>query len=294
MWNRIKAKLSHTTRGISERFYGWFHGGESHEEALEELLLEADFGIQASEDLSSYVSKQHPKTLDDAKKMFKARLVELLKPYEHVLDFNLLVDNPQVVIFLGVNGAGKTTVLGKLAHRWQHLRVRCIAADTFRAGAQEQLEIWAQRGKADVTFAQQKDPGSVVYQGLQNAETHGNKLIFIDTAGRLPNRQDLMEELKKIYRVVKKFYGEKPYNLKVCLVLDGTTGQHMNTQVELFQKATPLSGLIMNKMDGTAKGGMLVALTQTFNLPIYGFGVGESLDDWYDFNASSFAEHILD
>lgn len=294
VWNRIKDVFRTSLQGVSQRLYAWFHSAENYAESLETILLEADFGIEAAQALSQYVAAQKPQDFHQAAAVFQARLVELLAPYAQCFDFqNADAIHPEIVIFLGVNGAGKTTSLGKIAHAWKTKHVRCVAADTFRAGASDQLEIWAQRAGADVTQSIHKDPASVVYQGLQDADTSGNGLILIDTAGRLPNRKALMEELTKIYRVIKKFYGNRPHRITTILVLDGTTGQHMHTQVELFQAALPLSGLILNKMDGTARGGMLVSLTQRFKVSIYGLGVGEGLEDWCSFDAGRFAEQIM-
>jgi fused signal recognition particle receptor len=294
VWNRVKDIFRTGLKGVSQRLYAWFHSAENYAESLETMLLEADFGIEAAQELSQYVAGQNPKDFHQAADVFQARLVTLLTPYAQRFDWqNADAAHPEIVIFLGVNGAGKTTLLGKLAHAWKERRVRCIAADTFRAGASDQLEIWAKRAGADVTQSLHKDPASVVYQGLQDADTHKNGLIFVDTAGRLPNRKALMEELTKIYRVIKKFYGDRPHRITNILVLDGTTGHHMHTQVELFQAALPVTGLVLNKMDGTAGGGMLVALTQRFKLPIYGLGVGEGLEDWCAFDAKNFAAHIM-
>ena len=308
MWKRIKEKLYTSAQGLSEKLQEWFSPSVIHKESLEDVLLEADFGIDASTKLAAYVTKQKPKDFMQAKHILTVRLEEILKPYETYLDMSqACATHPWVILVLGVNGAGKTTILGKLAHRWNSQNVRCVAADTFRAGAQGQLEIWAQRAKAEITKAEipkdstlrntpvngYKDPGSVVYQGLQDAERHGNGIVLIDTAGRLPHRRDLMDELKKIHRIITKYYEDAPYTLKTLLVLDGTTGHHMTTQVASFQNIVPLSGLIINKMDGTARAGMVVSLTQTFKLPLYGIGVGETLEDWCDFDAKAFAEDIF-
>ncbi|ETZ05131.1 P-loop NTPase family protein [Holospora undulata] len=309
MWKKIKEKLYNGAQGLSEKIQTWFGAPVSHKEDLEDLLLEADFGMDASTALANYVIQQRPTNWTNAVHLLKEHLSGLLKPYEAHLDAERsCASNPWIVVFLGVNGAGKTTILGKLAHRWRHKRVRCIAADTFRAGAQRQLEIWAQRAKAEITkietlstesdffntkAGRSKDPGSLVYQGLQDAQRNNNDVILIDTAGRLPHRSDLMDELKKIHRVITKYYGSNSYTLKTLLVLDGTTGQHMTTQVSSFEKILPLSGMIVNKMDGTARAGMLVSLTQTFKLPIYGMGVGEGIEDWVNFDANFFSEELF-
>ena len=295
VWNRIKDAFRTGIQGVSQKLHTWFHSTEPYTESLETILLEADFGIEAAQELSQYVAAQKPKDFSHAARVFQERLVTLLTPYAQPLDWqNAHAKRPEIVIFLGVNGAGKTTLLGKIAHTWKEKRVRCIGADTFRAAAAEQLEVWAQRAGCDITQAvHHKDPASVVYQGLQDAETHKNGLLLVDTAGRLPNRPALLDELKKIHRVITKFYGDRPHHIKTILVLDGTTGQHMHTQVELFQAALPLSGLILNKMDGTARGGMLVSLTQKFKLPIYGLGIGEKIEDWCAFDAHRFAADIM-
>ncbi|PPE03169.1 signal recognition particle-docking protein FtsY [Holospora curviuscula] len=316
MWQWIKEKVYISAQEFSEKLQSWFSAECSHQESLEDLLLEADFGLEASSTLAAYISKQKPKNFLHAKQLLSARLEVLLKPYEARLDMHqACAAHPWVVLVLGVNGAGKTTFLGKLAHRWKTQNVRCVAADTFRAGAQAQLKIWAQRSKADITEAElpkvdlalnkepsssgriqvnyYKDPGSIVYQGLQDAQRHNNGIILIDTAGRLPHRSDLMDELKKIHSVITKYYRDKPHTLKSVLVLDGTTGHHMTTQVSSFQNILPLSGLVINKMDGTARAGMVISLTQAFKLPLYGIGIGEGLEDLYDFDAKAFSSHML-
>lgn len=295
VWSRIKDAFRTGIQGVSQKLHTWFHSTEPYTESLETMLLEADFGIEAAQELSHYVAAQKPKDFSQAAHVFQQHLVTLLTPYSQNLDLkNAQATHPEIVLFLGVNGSGKTTLLGKIAHTWKAQRVRCIGADTFRAAAAEQLEVWAQRAGADITQAvHHKDPASVVYQGLQDADTHKNGLILVDTAGRLPNRPALLDELKKVHRVITKFYGDRPHHITTILVLDGTTGQHMHTQVELFQAALPLSGLFLNKMDGTARGGMLVSLTQKFKLPIYGLGIGEHIEDWCPFDAHRFATEIM-
>ena len=201
---------------------------------------------------------------------------------------------PQVVLVVGVNGSGKTTTIGKLASQFRAAgkRVVIAAGDTFRAAAVEQLQIRGERAGVPVmTAAQGSDPASLAFDALARAEAEGADLLLIDTAGRLQNREDLMAELAKIVRVLSKRDPEAPHN--TLLVLDATTGQNALSQVEIFQRIAEVSGLVMTKLDGTAKGGVLVALADRFGLPIHAIGVGEAIDDLAPFDPQEFARALV-
>jgi len=201
---------------------------------------------------------------------------------------------PQVVLVVGVNGSGKTTTIGKLAHQFRSAgkSVVIAAGDTFRAAAVEQLQVWGDRAGVPVmTAAEGSDPASLAFEAMVKAEQDGSDLLMIDTAGRLQNRQDLMEELAKIVRVIRKKDPTAPHN--TLLVLDATTGQNALNQVEVFRKIADVSGLIMTKLDGTAKGGVLVALADKFGLPIHAIGVGEQIDDLQAFDPQEFARALI-
>jgi fused signal recognition particle receptor len=200
---------------------------------------------------------------------------------------------PQVVLVVGVNGSGKTTTIGKLASQFRAAgkSVVIAAGDTFRAAAVEQLQVWGQRAGVPVlTAAQGSDPASLAFEAMERAARDGADLLLIDTAGRLQNRQDLMEELAKIVRVIRKKDPSAPHN--TLLVLDATTGQNALSQVEIFRKIADVTGLVMTKLDGTAKGGVLVALADKFGLPIHAIGVGEQIDDLQPFDPEDFARAL--
>jgi fused signal recognition particle receptor len=205
----------------------------------------------------------------------------------------LFPNKPQVVLVVGVNGSGKTTTIGKLASQFRAAgkTVVIAAGDTFRAAAVEQLQVWGQRAGVPVlTAAQGSDPASLAFEAMEQAARDGADLLLIDTAGRLQNRQDLMEELAKIVRVIRKKDPTAPHN--TLLVLDATTGQNALSQVEIFRKIADVTGLVMTKLDGTARGGVLVALADRFGLPIHAIGVGEQIDDLQPFDPEEFARAL--
>jgi fused signal recognition particle receptor len=206
----------------------------------------------------------------------------------------LYAKKPQVVLVVGVNGSGKTTTIGKLASQFRAAgkSVVIAAGDTFRAAAVEQLRVWGERAGVPVMTAPDgSDPASLAFDAMAKAEADGADLLMIDTAGRLQNRQDLMEELAKIVRVIRKRDPEAPHN--TLLVLDATTGQNALMQVEIFRKIADVTGLVMTKLDGTAKGGVLVALADKFGLPIHAIGVGEQIDDLQPFDPREFADALV-
>ena len=224
---------------------------------------------------------------------FAASVAEILVPVAS----RLVPDparRPHVVLVIGVNGSGKTTTIGKLAHRWKAdgLKVMLAAGDTFRAAAVEQLQVWGERaGVPVVSGAAGADSAGLAYEALERARRDGTDVLLIDTAGRLHNKAHLMEELAKLVRVIRKLDPTAPHD--AVLVLDATVGQNAHQQVDVFSKALPLTGLIVTKLDGTAKGGVLVALAEAFKIPVVAVGVGETADDLRPFEAKTFARSLM-
>ncbi|MEL6767677.1 MAG: signal recognition particle-docking protein FtsY [Pseudomonadota bacterium] len=263
-------------------------------ESLEEVLIQSDMGVETSIALSARLSEAHygrRVTTPELKELIAAEIAEVLRPVARPLP--IYAKRPQVVLVVGVNGSGKTTTIGKLASQLRAAgkSVVIAAGDTFRAAAVEQLQVWGERAGVPVMTAPQgSDPASLAYDAFVRAEAEGADLLLVDTAGRLQNRQDLMEELAKIVRVIRKKDPEAPHN--TVLVLDATTGQNALTQVDTFRRIADVTGLVMTKLDGTAKGGVLVALADRFGLPIHAIGVGEQIDDLSPFDPEEFAAAI--
>ena len=260
-------------------------------ESLEDVLISADMGVDTALKLSARLGEtEFGKRLtgDEIKAALAREITAVLAPVARPLP--IYPTRPQVVLVVGVNGSGKTTTIGKLASQFRAAGkgVVIAAGDTFRAAAIEQLQIWGERaGCPVVTAPQGSDPASLAFDAMARAEAEGADLLLIDTAGRLQNRDDLMAELAKIVRVIRKKDPQAPHN--TVLVLDATTGQNALNQVEIFQKIADVSGLVMTKLDGTAKGGVLVALADRFALPIHAIGVGEGIDDLSPFEPDEFA-----
>lgn len=260
-------------------------------ESLEELLISADMGVDTALRVSANMAESHfGKKLSaaDIKSLLAAEISTIMETVATPMP--LYPRTPQVVLVVGVNGSGKTTTIGKLASQFKAAgkSVVIAAGDTFRAAAVEQLQVWGERAGVPVMTAPEgSDPASLAFDAMKKAEETGADLLMIDTAGRLQNRQDLMEELAKIVRVIRKKDETAPHN--TLLVLDATTGQNALSQVEIFQKVADVTGLVMTKLDGTAKGGVLVALADKFGLPIHAIGVGEQIDDLQAFDPEEFA-----
>ncbi len=263
-------------------------------ESLEDLLVSADMGVETSLKLSARVAEGRfgrRVSTGEIKQALAAEIAAILEPVARPLP--LYAKRPQVVLVVGVNGSGKTTTIGKLASQLRAAgkTVVIAAGDTFRAAAVEQLQIWGERAGVPVmTAPQDSDPASLAFEAMAKAEADGADILMIDTAGRLQNRKDLMEELAKIVRVIRKRDEQAPHN--TVLVLDATTGQNAISQVEIFQKIANVTGLVMTKLDGTAKGGILVALADRFGLPIHAVGVGEKIDDLAPFDPEEFARAL--
>jgi fused signal recognition particle receptor len=264
-------------------------------ESLEELLIQADMGVDTAVRVTANIAEGRFGRRVSAGELRSALAAEVARIMEPVArPMPLYPTKPQVVLVVGVNGSGKTTTIGKLASQFKAAgkSVVIAAGDTFRAAAVEQLQIWGTRAGVPVLTAPEgSDPASLAFDALTKAKADGADLLMIDTAGRLQNRQDLMEELAKIVRVIRKVDPTAPHN--TLLVLDATTGQNALTQVEIFRKIADVSGLVMTKLDGTAKGGVLVALADKFGLPIHAIGVGEQIDDLAPFDPEDFARALV-
>jgi fused signal recognition particle receptor len=264
-------------------------------ESLEELLIQADLGVETAIRVTANIAEGRygrKVSTGELKAALAAEVARIMTPVARPLP--LYPKTPQVVLVVGVNGSGKTTTIGKLASQFKAAgkSVVIAAGDTFRAAAVDQLKIWGQRAGVPVLTAPEgSDPASLAFDALARAQADGADLLMIDTAGRLQNRADLMEELAKIVRVLRKKDPDAPHN--TLLVLDATTGQNALTQVEIFRKIADVSGLVMTKLDGTAKGGVLVALADRFGLPIHAIGVGEQIDDLAPFDPDDFARALV-
>jgi fused signal recognition particle receptor len=264
-------------------------------ESLEELLIQADMGVDTAVRVTANIAEGRFGRKVSTRELRAALAAEVTRIMEPVArPMPLYPQKPQVVLVVGVNGSGKTTTIGKLASQFKAAgkTVVIAAGDTFRAAAVEQLQIWGARAGVPVLTAPEgSDPASLAFDALTKARADGADLLMIDTAGRLQNRQDLMEELAKIVRVIRKVDPSAPHN--TLLVLDATTGQNAVTQVDIFRKIADVSGLVMTKLDGTAKGGVLVALADKFGLPIHAIGVGEQIDDLAPFDPEEFARALV-
>jgi fused signal recognition particle receptor len=264
-------------------------------EELEEVLLSSDVGFETAEELIEQLRSKDRSgltTTDSVVEIFKAHLIELLD--STVQPPRPLPVPPQVISIIGVNGSGKTTTIGKLAYRLtrEKKKVLLAAADTFRAGAIDQLAVWAKRAEADlVSSITGSDPAAVAFDAVRAAKNRQHDILIIDTAGRLHTKTNLMEELKKIHRVIQREIADAPH--EVYLVIDATTGQNGLTQARQFAEAAQVTGIILTKLDGTAKGGIVLAITRELGLPIRYVGVGETIDDLELFDASQFVEALF-
>ncbi|CAH1191267.1 Signal recognition particle receptor FtsY [Paenibacillus auburnensis] len=272
---------------IDEEFY----------EELEEILIGADVGVNTVmtlvEELRAEVKQKRIEDAAELQPILSRKLMELLRGD----DDNSLKENPDgitVILFVGVNGVGKTTTIGKLAHRYKQegKKVLLAAGDTFRAGAIEQLEVWGQRAGVDVIKQQAgSDPAAVMFDAVQAAKQRNVDVLICDTAGRLQNKSNLMEELNKIFRVIQREIPSAPH--EVLMVLDATTGQNALSQAKLFGEKSGVTGLVLTKLDGTAKGGIVVAIRQEMNLPVKLVGLGEKMEDLQTFDSSQFVHALF-
>lgn len=293
--SRLKTGLSKTSSNLTRLFVGAKINDELYEE-LESALLLSDAGMDATlfvlDELKKQVKHQKLTESEQVKTALKTVLINLLTPLER--PFELGRHQPLVMMIAGVNGAGKTTTIGKLAKHLQnhHQSVLLAAGDTFRAAAREQLTVWGERNNVTVIAQESGDPAAVAFDAVNSAIAKGINVVMVDTAGRLPSQLHLMEEIKKIKRVIAKGLADAPH--EILLVIDGNTGQNALAQVKAFDDALGLTGLIITKLDGTAKGGILAAIAKTRPIPIYFIGMGESIDDLQPFKADEFVDALLD
>ncbi len=298
-FDKIKAGLTKTRDALSNTLGSVFSGfseiDDDFYDELEESLILADLGVEtatkATDRLRKVIKEQHLKTTEEAREALKNILVDMLNVGQTELN---LQSKPAVILVIGVNGVGKTTTIGKIATQLvnQGKNVLLVAGDTFRAAAADQLEIWAQRSGASIVRQHEgADPASVVFDGIQSAKSKDVDVIIIDTAGRLHNKQNLMNELNKISRIVGRELPEA--SKEVLLVLDGTTGQNGLIQAKQFKEIAGVTAIALTKLDGTAKGGIVIAVADALQIPVKFVGVGEKADDLMPFEAKAFVEALL-
>ena len=295
--------LKKTRTGFGARLNAFFANFRSVDEEffeeLEELLIMSDVGVQVASNLTEelrYEAKlENAKKPEALRRVIIEKLVELYEKggnYDERIHFQ---DGLTVMLFVGVNGVGKTTSIGKLAHRYKQAgkKVMLVAADTFRAGAVAQLAEWGRRVDVPVVTGPEKaDPASVVFDGMERAVAEGIDILMIDTAGRLQNKENLMAELEKIGRIIKRVVPEAPH--ETFLALDASTGQNALVQAKEFSKITPLTGIVLTKIDGTARGGVVLAIREELNIPVKLIGFGEKIDDIGEFNSENFMKGLLE
>ncbi|MDY5439904.1 MAG: signal recognition particle-docking protein FtsY [Eubacteriales bacterium] len=294
-FTKIKEGLKKTKDNFSKKLYEVFQGRALDDEFYDELemaMISSDMGVEASstiiEELKDRAFREKIKNTEDAKTLLKEIMVENI-------DYDIPeYEYPLVIMVAGVNGVGKTTAIGKLAHNFseQGKSVVIAAADTFRAAASDQLSVWGERANVRVIAHEEgSDPASVVFDAIRSAKAKNTDVLLIDTAGRLHNKKNLMNELNKIYRVIGKEYPEA--DLRTYLVLDATTGQNAVNQAEAFDEIIDVDGIILNKLDGTAKGGVVIAICSEKEIPVVYIGVGEKINDLLPFDATEFVDAIL-
>jgi len=299
IFDKFKLGLGKSSKNFSSGLDSFIFKRKIDENTLNELedfLIQSDVGIESAKELREKFAntKVNPKTsINDIYKIFSNYISEILKPLEKNLE-NIEENKPSVILIAGVNGVGKTTTIGKLGKILSKNNKKVIfgAADTFRAAAVNQLDAWAKKINVEIVKSEEgTDPASVAYKALDYGKKNSFDYLLIDTAGRLQNKKNLMDEFKKITTVVKKIDSSAPH--ETFLILDATTGQNAINQVEEFKKVTPITGIIMTKLDGTAKGGILLAIGKKFNLPIIALGLGEKEDDLHMFDAQHFSNALM-
>jgi len=296
VFERLKRSLSKTRRNLSSKLETLLKiRGKINSEVLEELeaiLIQADLGMKTTAKVLGKIREERLKDLAEIKPFLKKELVSLLLDCPRSI--NLSASSPSVILVVGVNGVGKTTSLAKLASRFrgENKKVLLAASDTFRAGSIEQLDIWGKRIGAEIIKHQYgSDPAAVAYDALSAAQARGMDILLIDTAGRLHTKKNLVEELRKIKRVIGEKKKEAPE--ETLLVLDATVGQNALSQAKLFKEALKVTGIILTKLDGTAKGGMVIAIENELNIPVKLIGIGETLGDLVEFDRGEFVEALF-
>tara|TARA_Y100000590_G_scaffold463221_1_gene629425 strand:+ start:874 stop:1788 length:915 start_codon:yes stop_codon:yes gene_type:complete len=300
IFDKFKLGLSKSSKNLSSGLNSLIFKKKIDQDMLNELedfLIQSDVGVESAKELKEKFSNTKINSKDDNKdaifKIFSDYASQILKPLEKNLE-NINHNKPCVILIAGVNGVGKTTTIGKLGKILVQNKKKIIfgAADTFRAAAVKQLEVWSEKIGADIVKSEEgADPASVAYKALNHAKNNNFDYLLIDTAGRLQNKKNLMDEFKKITKVLKKIDSEAPH--ETFIILDATTGQSAINQVEEFKKITPITGIIMTKLDGTAKGGILLAIGRKFKLPIIALGMGEKEDDLQKFNSEYFTNALM-
>jgi fused signal recognition particle receptor len=316
-FKKLKESISQKTEAVTNKFKEWLSKtriafvervedlilrrkkiDEEFYEELEEILIGADVGVNTVmkliEELRVEVRKQKIEEPAGLQPILSEKLIGLLESGETDISLKMADNGLTVILFIGVNGVGKTTTIGKMAHRFkqQGKKVLLAAGDTFRAGAIEQLEVWGQRVGVDVIKQQAgSDPAAVMFDALSAAKTRNVDILLCDTAGRLQNKSNLMEELNKIYRVIRREVPDAPH--EVLLVLDATTGQNALSQAKLFGDKTGLTGIVLTKLDGTAKGGIVIAIRQELDIPVKFVGLGEKMDDLEEFDSEQFVHALF-
>ena len=296
-FNKLKSGLSKSSEKLTTKIKKVIKGKKIDEETLselEEILISSDMGVKFSleiiEDLRK--SKMIDPSVIKIKKVIQKKIINLLEPLEKK---NTKTTKPYIFLIVGVNGVGKTATVGKIAHNFftDGKKVGLVAADTFRAAAVDQLKIWSERTKSEFFSAKEKsDPAALAYESVKQAIEKKIDILIIDTAGRLHNKNDLMNELSKIIRVIKKI--DEDFPTEIVLVLDGNIGQNSVKQAEVFKELCDIDSIIITKLDGTAKGGVLIPIAQLLNLPISFIGTGEQKEDLINFKAKEYTEALLD
>jgi fused signal recognition particle receptor len=297
-FERLKDGLTKTRKGFIEKVESIFTGRKIDEETLQELediLIMSDIGTKAASEIMTVIreraKKGEAKDLDSVKDLLKKEMIEILGGSQPIVVYD---NKPFVILAVGVNGVGKTTTIGKLASRFrsQGFSVLLAAGDTFRAAGIEQLEVWAERAGTQLVKHQHgSDPAAVAFDAVVAAKNRGTDVVIVDTAGRLHTKSNLMEELKKVRKTIEKAMPEAPH--EILLVVDATTGQNALRQAELFNKAVGITGIALTKLDGTAKGGIVLAIKKGFGIPIRLIGFGEGIDDLRDFVPKEFVEALF-
>ena len=298
-FKKLASGLSKTRKSLSDGLNSVFNGfskiDDDFYEELEEILIMSDIGVSVTEEILDNLREQVKENGIREPEECRQLLIDNIKAQMNVPDDAYNFENaPSVVLIVGVNGVGKTTSIGKLAHLYKSMgkKVVIAAADTFRAAAGEQLEKWAERSGVDMIGGQEgADPGSVVYDAVAASKSRGADILLCDTAGRLHNKKNLMEELKKLYRIIEREYPEA--KTETLIVVDGTTGQNGLIQAREFSQAAPVTGVVLTKLDGTAKGGIAVAIQSELGIPVKFIGVGEGIDDLQKFDPDSFVEAMF-
>jgi fused signal recognition particle receptor len=293
---RLKQRLSKTRRsfadGVSRILTGKRKIDAEVLDQLEELLITADVGVQTATELIERIAAAQATDTDDLQRVLRAEILSILTRQAHAAP--AVSAAPHVIMVVGVNGVGKTTTIGKLAARYAAAgkSVLIAAADTFRAAAVDQLAIWAERAGAGLVRRKDgTDPAAVAYNAVEAAVSRGVDVVIVDTAGRLHTKINLMEEIKKVKRSIAKRLPDAPH--EVLLVLDATTGQNAVSQARMFNEALAVTGLALTKLDGTAKGGIVIAICQTFNIPLRYIGIGEAIEDLQDFDPEQFVDALF-